>query len=100
VRKSRAGGTTFGPPGAKTSRTRGLFKWPWPIQNVYKFDQRIQNSRINSPTLTADNNMSSSSVMSALENLTIASVLSRIPRRLGYCGARMLEKIVRSAKAP
>jgi modulator of FtsH protease HflC len=36
--------TTFGKPTAQTSPKPGAyFKWPWPIQKVYKFDQRIQN---------------------------------------------------------
>jgi hypothetical protein len=39
------------------------FKWPWPIQKVYKFDQRVQNFEDKfSQTLTADNNMLLTSV--------------------------------------
>ena len=38
-------------------------KWPWPIQQVYKFDQRIQNFEDKfSETLTADNIMLLTSV--------------------------------------
>ena len=50
--------TTFGKPNAKPITEPGLyFKWPWPIQHVYKFDNRIQNFEDKfSQTLTADNN--------------------------------------------
>jgi len=36
--------TTFGKPAAKPITEPGAyFKWPWPIQKVYKYDQRVQN---------------------------------------------------------
>ena len=35
--------TTFGKPAAKNIDQPNLyFKWPWPIQQVYRFDQRVQ----------------------------------------------------------
>lgn len=49
---------TFGKPGAAPITEPGLyFKWPWPIQRVYRFDNRIQNfeNRLRQ-TQTADNN--------------------------------------------
>jgi modulator of FtsH protease HflC len=49
--------TTFGKPVANIDKPGAYFKWPWPIQKVYKFDQRIQNFEDKfSETLTADNN--------------------------------------------
>ena len=34
--------TTFGKPTAQPYDKPGAyFKWPWPIQKVYKFDQRV-----------------------------------------------------------
>src|ERR1035441_2684592 len=50
--------TTFEKPTAQPYDQSGAyFKWPWPIQKVYKFDQRIQNFEDKfSQTLTADNN--------------------------------------------
>jgi len=50
--------TTFEKPTAQPYDQPGAyFKWPWPIQNVHKFDQRIQNFEDKfSQTLTADNN--------------------------------------------
>ena len=35
--------TTFGKPVQNITEPGAYFKWPWPIQKVYKFDQRIQN---------------------------------------------------------
>ena len=49
---------TFGKPSATPITQPGLyFKWPWPIQRVYRFDSRVQNfeDRLRQ-TLTADNN--------------------------------------------
>ena len=44
VRKSEvAVVTTFGRPGQAITNAGPYFKWPKPIQNVYKYDQRIQN---------------------------------------------------------
>ena len=45
VRKSEtAVVTTFGKPSAQPITEPGAyFKWPWPIQKVYKYDQRVQN---------------------------------------------------------
>jgi len=34
--------TTFGKPTRDIVEPGAYFKWPWPIQKVYKFDQRIQ----------------------------------------------------------
>lgn len=49
---------TFGKPGKSAITEPGLyFKWPWPIQRVYRFDNRIQNFQDKfSQTYTADNN--------------------------------------------
>ena len=35
--------TTFGKPVRNITEPGAYFKWPWPVQNVYKFDKRIQN---------------------------------------------------------
>src|SRR5215469_92481 len=49
---------TFGKPGNAPITEPGLyFKWPWPIQRVYRFDGRIQNVEDKlRQTYTADNN--------------------------------------------
>jgi modulator of FtsH protease HflC len=35
--------TTFGKPTRTITEPGANFKWPWPIQNYYRFDQRVQN---------------------------------------------------------
>jgi membrane protease subunit HflC len=35
--------TTFGKPARSLMEPNLYFKWPWPIQKVYKYDARIQN---------------------------------------------------------
>ena len=35
--------TTFGKPTRTITQPGPYLKWPWPIQRVHKFDQRIQN---------------------------------------------------------
>jgi membrane protease subunit HflC len=48
--------TTFGKPVATYTNAGAYFKMPWPIQKVYKYDQRVQNFEDKfSETYTADN---------------------------------------------
>ena len=58
VRKSEvAVVTTFGKPTRPIVEPGPYFKWPWPIQKVYKFDQRIQTFEDKfTEDFTADNN--------------------------------------------
>src|SRR2546430_10130997 len=35
--------TTFGKPTRPITQPGPYFKWPWPVQKVHKFDQRIRN---------------------------------------------------------
>ncbi|HZF01699.1 MAG TPA: protease modulator HflC [Methylomirabilota bacterium] len=35
--------TTFGKPVGNITEPNLYFKWPWPIQKIYKFDNRVQN---------------------------------------------------------
>jgi modulator of FtsH protease HflC len=49
--------TTFGKPTRDIPKPGWYLKWPWPIQNVYKFDQRVQNFEDKfTEDLTADHN--------------------------------------------
>jgi membrane protease subunit HflC len=49
---------TFGKPVATYTNAGAYFKIPWPIQKVYKYDQRVQNFEDKfSQTLTADSSM-------------------------------------------
>jgi membrane protease subunit HflC len=44
VRRSEAAVVaTFGKPVATYTNAGAYFKWPWPVQKVYKYDQRVQN---------------------------------------------------------
>jgi membrane protease subunit HflC len=56
--------TTFGKPAANNiDRPNLYFKWPWPIQQVYRFDQRVQNFEDKfSENYTADHNIVLTSV--------------------------------------
>jgi membrane protease subunit HflC len=56
--------TTFGKPAANNIDQPNLyFKWPWPVQQVYRFDQRVQNFEDQfSPNYTKDNNIVLASV--------------------------------------
>src|SRR5215475_2951006 len=50
--------TTFGKPSRSLNEPGLYFKWPPPVQRVYKFDQRIQSSEFENKfreDLTADN---------------------------------------------
>jgi membrane protease subunit HflC len=54
---------TFGKPVATYTNAGAYFKIPWPIQRVYKYDQRVQNFEDKfSQTLTADYSMLLTSV--------------------------------------
>ena len=69
--------TTFGKPvRASLDEPGAYFKWPWPIQKVYKFDQRIQNFEDKfSETYTVDKITLSPASMSA----------GRFPTHKGFC---------------
>jgi membrane protease subunit HflC len=56
--------TTFGKPSPNPITEPGAyFKWPWPIQKVYKYDQRVQNFEDKfSENFTGDNIILLSSV--------------------------------------
>ena len=55
--------TTFGKPVQNITNSGAYFKWPWPIQKVYKYDQRVQNFEDKfSQTLTADSSLLLTSV--------------------------------------
>jgi len=93
--------TTFGKPTAQPYDKPGAyFKWPWPIQKVYKFDQRVQNFNDKfSENLTADNNNLLTSVYVGWK---ISDAKSFFPKFAGGsvpAAQRMLESLLRSAKS-
>lgn len=90
--------TTFGKPGASPITEPGLyFKWPWPIQRVYRFDNRVQNFEDKfAQTYTADNNLLILTVYTGWR-ISDASVFYR--KFVGQVGQAQnsLESIVRNA---
>ena len=92
--------TTFGKPVRDITEPGAYFKWPWPIQKVYKFDQRVQNFEDKfSENLTADNNNLLTSVYVGWK---ISDAKSFFPKFAGGsvpAAQRMLESMLRSAKS-
>jgi modulator of FtsH protease HflC len=92
--------TTFGKPTAEPYDKPGAyFKWPWPIQKVYKFDQRIQNFNDKfSQNYTADNVTLLTSVYVGWK---ISDAKAFFPKFAGgsvSAAQAQLEGVVRSAK--
>jgi membrane protease subunit HflC len=93
--------TTFGKPtGAPLTEPGAYLKWPWPIQQVHTFDQRIQNFDDKlEPALTADNY---SLLTMVYVGWKINNAAEFFPKFRGGSIAeaeRTLENIVRSAKS-
>jgi membrane protease subunit HflC len=102
VRKSEvAVVTTFGKPTAQPYDQPGAyFQWPWPIQKVYKFDQRVQNFEDRfSQNLTADNN---NLLVMVYVGWKITDAKEFFPKFAGgstLAAQSMLESMLRSAKS-
>ena len=93
--------TTFGKPTAQPYDQPGAyFKWPWPIQKVYKFDQRVQNFEDRfSQNLTADNN---NLLVMVYVGWRISDARAFFPKFAGgstVAAQNMLESMLRSAKS-
>src|ERR1017187_484134 len=93
--------TTFGKPAANNIDQPSLyFKWPWPIQQVYRFDQRVQNFEDKfSENLTADSTLLQVSVYVGWR---ISDAKEFFPKFAGGAVAaaqRQLETMLRSAKS-
>ncbi|HTV63515.1 MAG TPA: protease modulator HflC [Verrucomicrobiae bacterium] len=91
--------TTFGKPVRNIDEPGLYLKWPWPIQHVYKFDNRIQNldDKFNE-TLTADSNPL---IVTVYVGWRISDAKAFYPKFPGGGVAnaeRMLEEMVRNAK--
>jgi membrane protease subunit HflC len=104
VRKSEmAVVTTFGRPTRPITEPGAYFKWPKPIQNVYKYDQRIQNfNDIYSESLTADSTMLLTSVYVGWQISDASVFLSTFPgdSSVSLPNAQgKLEGILRTAKS-
>jgi membrane protease subunit HflC len=90
--------TTFGKPTANIDQPGAYFKWPWPIQRVYKFDARVQNfdDKFNE-TLTKDNN---DLIVTIYTGWRISDAAAFYPKFLGSepAAQRALESMLRNAK--
>ncbi len=90
--------TTFGKPSAKPITEPGLyFKLPWPIQRVYRFDNRVQNFEDKfSQTYTADNN---NLILTVYTGWKISDASIFYPKFLGQVSLAQiaLESILRNA---
>jgi modulator of FtsH protease HflC len=93
--------TTFGKPAANNIDQPNLyFRWPPPIQQIYRFDQRVQNFEDKfSENLTADNTLLLTSVYVGWR---ISDAKAFFPKFAGGSvpiAQRQLEEMLRSAKA-
>lgn len=90
--------TTFGKPSAKPITEPGLyFKLPWPIQRIYRFDNRVQNFEDKfSQTYTADNN---NLILTVYTGWKISDASIFYPKFLGQVplAQNALESILRNA---
>ncbi len=89
---------TFGKPVRNITEPGAYFKWPWPIQRVYKFDARIQNfeDKFNE-TLTADQNNLITSVFVGWEISDPSEFLNHFRDGSVVAAQTMLESMLRSA---
>jgi modulator of FtsH protease HflC len=91
--------TTFGRPVANLTEPGPYLKWPWPVQNVYKFDQRVQNFEDKfSQTFTADNNTLLVSVYVGWKINDASAFFRKIPGASVPAAQQLLEGILRNAK--
>jgi membrane protease subunit HflC len=90
--------TTFGKPVQNIDQPGAYFKWPWPIQKIYKFDERTQNFEDKfSQTLTRDNN---NLIVTIYTGWKISDASAFYPKFLGSVPAAQaaLENMLRNAK--
>ncbi|HEV2318903.1 MAG TPA: protease modulator HflC [Verrucomicrobiae bacterium] len=90
--------TTFDKPVRNIIEPGLYFKWPWPIQRVYKFDGRVQNFEDKlSETITKDNN---DLILTVYAGWKISDASSFYPKFVGSVSAAQtaLEGMLRNAK--
>ena len=92
--------TFFGKPTARQyDRPGAYFKWPWPIQSVYKLDQRIQNFEdAVTESLTADNINLMTMVYVGWRITNATTFFPKFAGGSTVVAERMLEDIVSQAK--
>lgn len=90
--------TTFDKPVRNITQPGLYFKWPWPIQRVYKFDGRIQNFEDKfSETITRDNN---DLILTVYAGWKISDAMAFYPKFAGSVpnAQNALEGMLRNAK--
>lgn len=93
--------TTFGQTTSQISEPRAFpfFKWPWPIQKVYKLDKRIQNFEDKfTETITADNNNLLTTVYVGWHITDAKAFFPKFAGGSTLAAERLLEDIVTQAK--
>lgn len=92
--------STFNKP-TLTITNAGLFvKWPWPVQSLNRFDQRVQTFEDKfSEIPTGDKTMLLMSVYLGWKISDAKEFLPKFPGGSALAAQRQLEEIVRSAKA-
>ncbi|MGH7991125.1 MAG: protease modulator HflC, partial [Limisphaerales bacterium] len=92
--------TTFGNPTSAIDKPGAYLKWPWPIQKVYKFDNRIQNFQDKfSENLTADSINLLTSVYGGWRISDAEQFLREFPGGSVTSAQTMIESMLRSAKS-
>jgi len=92
--------TTFGKPTDELNQPGLYFKLPWPVQQVYKFDQRVQTFEDKfSERPTADSALLLSSVYVGWKITDAKAFFPKFPGGSVTAAQRQLEEIVGSAKA-
>jgi membrane protease subunit HflC len=84
-----------------TITNAGIYpKWPWPVQSINRFDQRVQNFEDKfSENLTADNTMLLTSVYVGWRISDAKAFFPKFPGGSALAAQRQLENMLRSAKA-
>ena len=90
--------TFLNPTDTKTNS--GLYvKWPWPVQSINRFDQRVQNFEDKySEILTADSTMLLASVYVGWRISDAKAFFPKFPGGSALAAQSQLEQIVRSTK--
>jgi membrane protease subunit HflC len=92
--------TTFGKPTGTYDQPGAYVKWPWPIQKVYKFDQRIQDFQDKfSENYTADSITLLTSVYVGWKISDAGQFLREFTGGSVPAAQTMLESMLRSAKS-
>jgi membrane protease subunit HflC len=92
--------STFLKPTDTITNAGLYFKWPWPVQSLNRFDQRVQTfADIPSETLTADSTMLVVNVFVGWRISDAQAFFPKFPGGSALAAQRQLETMLRGAKA-